>query len=203
MKSTWLWEHVMAENVLLFGGNGALCGNAQSHLEEFLTYDYVGVPWGRYYGQAGSGETHSFRHRSAMLRILRDHDPQMEMDMPDYQYFVKHMLENNVEGHQTHVSTVRTTTSTSTLGYRVANKSITYSFGGVISDNFNVAPLLVSGTQASLNWTAREALLGVCPEVKMIFPSLHEPACFGAHPNGVKCKTSICALQDTIPSHGC
>lgn len=189
MKSTWLWDQVVAENVLLFSGNGAFCGNTKTSIEEFLQYDYVGVPWGQFHGKAGDGSTHSFRHRSAMIQVLKDHPPEPEMDQTDHNFFVKHMLEtgndnNNKNGR-----------------FRVGDKATTYAFGG-ISDRES-SPFVVSGTQASLNWTSRDALLTVCPELKIIFPSLHDPACFGAHPNGEKCKASICALQDTIPSHGC
>jgi hypothetical protein len=63
--------------------------------------------------------------------------------------------------------------------------------------------MVVSGTQDKLEFAHREDLLMVCPELKIIFPSLHEPACFGAHPDPVKCKSSICALQDKLPGQGC
>ena len=43
----------------------------------------------------------------------------------------------------------------------------------------------------------------ICPEIKMIFPSLHDPSCFGAKPNGEKCKKSICALRDPPRKGGC
>lgn len=182
MKALWLWNQVVSENVILFSGNGAFCGNAKTTVHEFLDYDYVGVPWGRFDGQGGDGSTHSFRHRSAMIQILKEHPPDSEMDTPDHQYFVKHLLEASDAFH-------------------VGDKDTTNAFGGIYDPESS--PLVVSGTQANLNWTSREALLTVCPELRMIFPSLHEPACFGAHPNGAKCKASICALQDSIPSQGC
>jgi Protein of unknown function (DUF5672) len=182
MKSEWLWDQVVAENVLVFSGNGAFCANSKNNLKDFLEYDYVGVPWGRHTGKGGDGSSHSFRKKSAMLRILKDHPPASEMDTPDFQYFVKYLLDD--EKH-----------------YRVADRDTTFAFGGVIDPD--TSPLVISGTQAHLNWTSRDALLGVCPELKVIFPSLHEPTCFGAHPNGEKCKATICALQDTLPSSGC
>jgi hypothetical protein len=182
MKSEWLWNTVVAENVLLFSGNGAFCGNAKSTLRDFLGYDYIGVPWGQHDGQGGDGSSHSFRHRSAMLRILREYPPLSEMDSPDHQYFIKYLL-----NHREH--------------FHVADKATTYEFGGVTEPESS--PFVVSGTQAHMNWTSRDALLGACPELKVIFPSLHEPSCFGAHPNGEKCKATICALQDTLPGPGC
>jgi hypothetical protein len=181
MKSTWLWENVIGENVFLFGGNGAICANSHHQIDEFVIYDYVGVPWGRYHGLGGDGSSHSFRHRSAMLRILQNHPPTSEMDSPDYVYFVKYLEKDE--------------------NAKIADVATTYAFGGVSDPE--IAPFVVSGTHASLNWTSRDTLLNVCPELKVIFPSLHEPSCFGAHPNGEKCKATICALQEKLPSSGC
>lgn len=183
MKSSWLWESVKAENVLVFSGNGALCANSQVRLEDFLGYDYVGAPWYQQQGIGGDGSTHSFRHRSTMLKILKDHPPTND-NGPDYQYFIKAMIKDK------------------TRKYKVADRNTSLAFGGVLSTG-DAAPLLVSGTQANLNWTVRDTMLGVCPELKMIFPSLHEPSCFGAHPDGEKCKATICALQEKVPGHGC
>jgi hypothetical protein len=183
MKSTWFWESVMAENVLLFGGNGALCANSQSPLSDFFEFDYVGTPWPQYEGKGGDGSTHSFRHRSAMLSILQKYPPDHD-DRPDFRYFIQHLLEES---------------SQKTM--KVADRKTTMAFGGV--SEADKAPFLLSGIQASLNWTMRDNILSTCPEIKVIFPSMHEPSCFGAHPNGAKCKESICALRDEIPPGGC
>lgn len=177
MKSTWLWESIIAENVLLFGGNGAFCGNGRVYVDSFLGLDYVGAPWMKYYGKGGDGSSHSFRHRSAMLDILRDHPPDDEA--PDYQYFLKNMMKDGRK-------------------YKIADRNDTIAFAGVADG----APLLLSGTQAHSNWTSRDSMLAACPELKIIFPSLHEPSCFGAHPNGEQCKQTICALNE-IPPQGC
>ena len=199
MKSTWLWESLEAENVLFFSGNGALCGNSIPSLSRFIPFDYVGAPWKQHSGLGGDGSTHSFRHKSAMLRILQESPPGTD-DLQDHVYFVKAMVQSNKNNKNN-------------PHYKLADRNTTLSFGGIESisgttvgygGNLEMhAPLLLSGTQASLNWTIREGLLGVCPEVKMIFPSMHEPACFGAHPNPTECRATICALQDPIPGHGC
>jgi hypothetical protein len=187
MKSNWLWESVIAENVLFFSGNGALCANSKQRIQDFFDYDYVGAPWYQHEGNGGDGSTHSFRHRSAMLQILKEAPPTTHNDSPDHVYFIKEMLKS--AGNK----------------YKLADRNTTMAFAGVLSESESEssAPLLLSGIQASLNWTTREALLGVCPELKMIFPSMHEPSCFGAHPNPEKCKASICALQDPPHGHGC
>ena len=185
LKSIWFWESVVAENVFMFSGNGVVCGNhhhfsgnadTQHHLlDRFLSYDYVGTPWGRHDGRGGSGETHSLRRKSAMIRILQMFDPLTlnEMEMPDYLYFTQHMMKS-----------IGDSKNDGSASYRIADKNTTMLFGGVQvledpSDKTGFAvtpvPFVVSGTQASLEWSHREALLNVCPELKMIFPSLHEP----------------------------
>jgi hypothetical protein len=195
MKSTWLWDRVVSEDVLVFGGNGALCANANVRLDAFTPYDYVGTPWTQHGGRGGDGSTHSFRHKSIMLEILQDHPPTpKDDDSPDYHYFLKHLLQMQ--------------DGTNSNKYKVADRNTTLRFGGASTGGDGIAtatstPLLLSGTQAKLNWTARETLLFVCPELKMIFPSLHEPSCFGAHPNGTKCKETICALREGLLSSGC
>jgi hypothetical protein len=63
--------------------------------------------------------------------------------------------------------------------------------------------MVVSGTGAKLSWKVREAMLQICPEWKLIFPSLHDPNCFGSNPVANKCAESICALKPDRPKQGC
>jgi hypothetical protein len=182
MKSPWLWESVVAEHVLVFSGNGAFCANTPNRLLDFIDYDFVGKP-SKHSG--GDGSTHSMRRKSRMLEILRDHPPtpKEQTDDVDWVYFTRYMSRNKTR-------------------YPIAPLEVQEQFGGAVASSEH-PPLIVSGTLAHLNWTAREAFLQTCPELKIIFPSLHEPACFGAHPNGTKCKATICALRDKIPGPGC
>ena len=99
----------------------------------------------------------------------------------------------------------------------IATKSDTERFGGLtfFRNNYNVTiikskatetigpPLVASGTLPFLTYEIRDAFMTICPEIKMIFPSLHDPSCFGAKPNGEKCKKSICALRDPPRKGGC
>jgi hypothetical protein len=89
----------------------------------------------------------------------------------------------------------------------LATPNDTLRFGGVVNltdgSSLKHLPLVVSGTMARLAYEERDSVLKHCPEIKIIFPSLHEPACFGAHPDPAKCRLSICALQENLPSHGC
>jgi hypothetical protein len=180
IKSKWLWESVIAENVPFFSGNGVFCTNSSRTIEDFLDNDYVSVPWGDHDGIGGDASSHSFRKRSDMIRILESFplDPEEE----DYRYFPEYLLKEGTS--------------------KLANKTTTVLFGGV-TDDPDSAPFVVSGTQDRLDYKARDMLLHVYPELKIIFPSLHKPSCFGAHPNPEKCKALICALQDPLPGSGC
>ena len=216
-KSTWFWESLLVDPVLMFSGNGAFCANhdlptkltspSVSLLNKLALedrWDYVGIPWNRFYGRGGDGGTHSLRRKSAMLRILSAYPSQARDQDPDSVYFVKYMLES-LSNKQQKQNTF--------YPYKVADIETTKIFGGVSTmidsvDNTKEIidghpPMVVSGTMANLNWSARDNLLQICPELKVIFPSLHEPNCFGAHPNGEKCRATICALQEKIPGHGC
>eukprot|EP00536_Pseudo-nitzschia_multiseries_P009065 jgi/Psemu1/199784/e_gw1.245.12.1 len=182
MKNKWLWESVVAENVLFFTGNGVLCANSKKTIDNFVDHAYVGAPWKSFHGVGGDGSSHSFRKRSHMIRILEKYPPESEMDSQDYYYFPKYLTKEGTS--------------------KLANVTTTIWFGGV-TDDPDSAPFAVSGTQANLDYEARQSLLHVCPELSIIFPSLHEPSCFGAHPNADKCKATICALQDPLPPSGC
>jgi len=58
--------------------------------------------------------------------------------------------------------------------------------------------MVIAGTLPNIDHDVRNLVLEMCPEIKRIFPSLHNPNCFGAHPNGTGCAEHICALQDPL-----
>lgn len=229
----WFWESMLADHVVLFSGNGAFCGNhatpprsgasetvgdgAQQGwhrhiiseiIEERL--DFCGVPPPRYQKDrsptdedsstmviGGDGSSHSYRNRQAMLKVIdymQQKNLQLDKDS-EHGFLVKTMKEMKQEG---------------VGNFRLATLEQTQKFGGVRNltstndgSSLRYLPLVVSGTLPGLSWDDRETVLKHCPEIKMIFPSMHEPACFGAHPDPIKCKASICALQDSRPSSGC
>ena len=202
--SKWFWESMAADRVVVFSGNGAFCGNqpANSAWNELLQLDYCGAPSHNHHGVGGDGSSHSIRNRNAMLRVIdyaataaqQQKQPQQpQLTLRDERNFVDLMIRINQE----HPGT-----------FRLATPEQTLQFGGVhnLSDpalGLVRLPLAVAGTQSQLTYEERDSLLKHCPELKTIFPSLHEPSCFGAHPNAAKCKATICALQDNIPGHGC
>mmetsp|Transcript_7239 Transcript_7239/g.12648 ORF Transcript_7239/g.12648 Transcript_7239/m.12648 type:complete len:286 (-) Transcript_7239:95-952(-) len=208
----WMWENMLLstnstdnnQNVLLFTGNGAICSNSHTTINDILDLrlDYIGIPSNRNKGFGGDGSTHSLRNRDAMLDAIRyqkragkGHDGQERDDI----FFLRTLMEMNKSGQD--------------KKYRIAIKEQTNWFGGISpmiskmtageSSNETMKkeaekagpPLVVSGTMSHLGNAARELMLDLCPELKVIFPSLHNPFCFGAHPKGEKCAESICALK--------
>jgi hypothetical protein len=189
--SEWMWQSMVSENVLVFGGNGALCSNSKLSLLDgtamklFERFDYIGTPWWNHGGEGGSGAI-SYRNRTAMLDALRDQP--FDGNEAEDSYFIHALKTMNKEqlgsGH---------------LKYRIATKADTEILGGINSTDFreeNGPPMIISGTLPRLEHSIRQVVLEMCPEVKRIFPSLHNPACFGAHPDKESCAKTICALQD-------
>lgn len=56
-------------------------------------------------------------------------------------------------------------------------------------------PFSVSDTLPGVKLDIRAQIIDLCPEMKILFPSLHEPGCFGASLQREKCAASICALD--------
>jgi hypothetical protein len=192
----WLWRSMHADRVVLFSGNGAFCGNTVYDYSWLDRFDIIGAPSRHWNGLGGRGDTHSYRNRTSILNVL-DYAVKHDIDMEgsgEFGFFVSTMLKMNKEAGSS---------------YRLATQEDTFRFGGTVNltatggESLSHLPLVVSGTMASLSYEERDAVLKHCPEVKMIFPSLHEPACFGAHPNPDKCRSSICALQENLSPHGC
>jgi hypothetical protein len=198
LTDAWFWNNVVAEKVFLFSGNGALCGNhAESIWDMLSSTDYCAAPWPRHDGNGGYAGTHSYRNKTAILQVLQhleqsNEEREIKKVRSGDVDFVGVMLEMNRQGLS---------------NFRVATADQTMQFGGganlSVGDTLDAVPLAVSGTQASFTYKQRDSLLKHCPELKMIFPSLHEPACFGAHPVKDQCQATICALQEPLPKQGC
>lgn len=184
--SQWMWESMLAEKVLVFNGNGAICSNANMSLldgsaTKFLSqFDYIGAPWKNMYGLGGDGSI-SYRNATVMLEAIKfkGHDGKSSEDY----YFIQTLSEMN---------------KSELKNYRIASKEQTQLFGGIPStlDKVDAPPFVISGTLPRLDHGVRELVLELCPEAKIIFPSLHNPNCFGAHPDAQQCSIHICALKD-------
>jgi hypothetical protein len=57
------------------------------------------------------------------------------------------------------------------------------------------SPLGASGTLSGLSDSDRQQYIDYCPELKMMFPSLHNDACFGAEPNAAACFQYLCVTS--------
>ena len=185
----WIWKNMLSDRVLVINGGGIICGNSKvslldtTALDTFGQLDYVGTPWAKFQNRGGEGSI-SLRNRKSMLDVIeyRKHDGRMTEDF----YFVSNLLDMNkikFDGKE---------------HYRIASKEQTILFGGISTDNFDESkgpPMVIMGTLPNLDNSIRNTVLEICPEIKLIFPVLHNPNCFGAHPNGEKCAKSICALQ--------
>ncbi len=190
----WLWESLVADNVLVFNGNGVICSNAKLSLldgsaynELFKDLDYLGSPWRLSWGEGGDG-SYSFRNRKAMLDALQFKRYDVKYGRED-QFFINTLKKMNKDGKGERV-------------YRVATKEQTHLFAGNL-DSFTEdgndpppLPLVVSGTLPQLEHAVRQNVLSACPELGMMFPLLHHPSCFGANPDGKECSKHICALKD-------
>ena len=61
---------MLAERVLLFGGNVVLCSNSHRELSDFSHFDYIGTPWSMAKGLGGEGDL-SMRNRTKILEVLK------------------------------------------------------------------------------------------------------------------------------------
>ena len=108
MLHPWLWENMVSDNVFVFGGNHVVCSNSPYRLQDFLGYDYISAPWGRFKG-VGGGSGISLRNRKVMLSLLENRlkrTPVEEREKAylewgrDDEFFVGEMIQWNKEKGQ-------------------------------------------------------------------------------------------------------
>ena len=188
MTDLWIWKNMLADRVLVFGGNQVICSNSPYNLTSFEKWDYIGAPWDAFKRIGGDGGI-SLRNRSIMIKVLeyelaktsddKERDLAYKKWGQEDVFFVSRMLEMQSKG---------------LIDPKIATREETLRFGA-IGSAVNDDVLVASGTLGVLDHDAREKFLAICPELKLIFPSLHNPNCFGAAPNGEECAKNICALQ--------
>ena len=190
MTDVWFWENVLADKVLMFGGNSVMCGNSPYSLLDFTQYDYIGSPWGSAKKGVGGDGLISLRNRKVMLQVIQyklDKTPPGEKREEQYKkwggedtFFVNTMLEMKQFAQYSH--------------FNIAPLDACMKWGA-INNYVNDTVLTATGTLGQVGNIERAKFLDYCIELKMIFPLLHDPACFGANPNGTLCALSICALR--------
>jgi hypothetical protein len=153
--------------------------------------DYCAAPRSRHDGNGGNAGTHSYLNGTAMLQVLQHHEENNKGSGGDVD-IVKAMLNMNLKGLSS---------------FRVASVDQTMQFGGAsnlsVGDALPSVRLAISGTKANMLYKQRDSLLKHCHELKRIFPSLHEPSCFGAHLVKDTCQATICSMQEPLPRRGC
>ena len=196
LTDPWIWKNMLADKVLLFGGNQVICSNSPYNINTFSGWDYIGTPWdyrykGKYTYDKGIGGDGgiSIRNRTLMLEVIQyeldKHDTLEEKNnaytkwgQEDY-FFVSRMLEMVDKG---------------LIHPKIAARNDTLQFGA-IGGVYNENNLVASGILPKLKDEERDKFLSLCPELKILYPSLHNPNCFGAHPQKEACALSICALR--------
>lgn len=59
-------------------------------------------------------------------------------------------------------------------------------------------PFGAYGTLSDLNDTSREEFLDQCPELKLLYPPMHSPLCFGAVPDPLGCFKCVIDLTSIL-----
>lgn len=235
MVEKWVWEHMLADKVLIFGGSSVICSNSPWNITHFQNYDYIGAPWNSFKGIGGDGGI-SIRSRNLMLALLTYEykkltDKGMEAsDMAvvhrkwgqeDHFYISRYVeiLKWQQNMKQNYTISLRWKTDTPNFDnlvdrlpeervavvnfgeVMVATKEQSLRFAGNNGD-VNFQNWAILGTLPAVNFQLRDQLIGYCPEIKMHYPALHDPNCFGASPDGDKCALNVCALKPKTERKG-
>jgi hypothetical protein len=224
MTEPWLWENMLADKVLSFGGGSVICSNSPQHIQDFLHFDYIGPPWNSFKGFGGDGSI-SIRNRHLMIDIIKyeysKYKGDKEKEGNGYKnwgqedmFFVSRLKEmiqkgllynsNKMIGGDINNAKWKKLNNDKEISVPqvfIANKndSMAYAASGSVYNNDVWA---VSGTLPDIPFVDRDKFIGVCPEIKMHYPALHDPHCFGASPNSEKCAASICALKPKTERKG-
>lgn len=225
MTEIWIWENMLADKVLVFGGGSVICSNSPQSIKDYLYFDYIGPPWFPFKGFAGDG-SFSIRNRQLMVDIInyemeKYKDKPIEKQEKAYTTFgqedmffisrLKEMLQkgllyntNIMTGDQLNHKKFKNIKNIDEIPVRkvfIANKNDSMKFAAM-DHYYNHEVFAVSGTLPSLDFKDRDKFIQYCPEVKMFYPSLHDPHCFGATPESDKCAASICALKPKTERRG-
>ncbi len=182
-KDSWVWKNAVADRVLTINGDGVLCSNSHKTWSDLEGIDYIGIPWN--HGAGGDGSTHSLQSRTVVLAAMNSPYWHQLGERRFDTRLVQMIRRLNEEGSQ----------------YRLATREETEWFGpgkhqlmaenGTLIRTTDFGPLVVTGTLSDWSYETRNWVLGTCPELKAIFPSLHDPACFGARPDPNRCAISL------------
>ena len=182
LLSKWLWKAVAAERVITFGGTSVVCGNSPLSPAEFGEFDYIGGP-STVHGGLGGDAGISLRSRRFMIStaegIARDTGfTRRDTGKEDTEIssFWNDQINNG-----------------SAAPFKIAKHEDTKRFA---MNDLNGAepnrPFGAIGTLAGLTDSQRTAAVDFCPELKLFYPSLIHPSCFGASPDPLMCFKYLC-----------
>ena len=170
-----LWNTLEAEIVLAFGSGGAFCANALVHFEDFASFELI------------DGDGLLLTRKSAVLDVIRHKAGSSNCRC--------------IEGK--HGPTRYLASQLTSGGALDAPRKVKEHFAASSATADDALPFAVVGTLPAMDSLKRADLIERCPEAKAIFPSLHEPGCFGA-PSSLdkdRCVAALC-VSNPRPS-GC
>lgn len=212
MLQPWFWKSMLSDTVLIFGGSTAICANSPHTVEDFLKFDFLGGPWSAVRGVGGDGAL-SVRNRTLMVRALETYilDPSAASSSSSSSLTSSAAASSPIISHHppstilrkpkavhankreeiVFIEALQSIQNTPPAPARIASMADTRRF--VSSDDWwGRGALGAVGTMGGLNHTARQQVLDYCPELKMLFPVLHYPDCFGSEPNPLMCIKALC-----------
>jgi hypothetical protein len=118
LKSKNFWNKIKEENILIFQEDSRLL---REGIEDFYEYDYVGAAWD-FYPFVGNGGL-SFRHKSAMLKVLEVCNPENDINEDVYFAWGCNFLKLNLAPvHVANKFSCETQFNLGTLGYHAIEK---------------------------------------------------------------------------------
>lgn len=118
LKSKNFWNKIKEENVLIFQEDSGLL---REGIEDFYEYDYIGASWD-FYPFVGNGGL-SFRHKSAMLKVLEICNPENDINEDVYFAWGCNVLKLNLAPvHVANKFSCETQFHLGTLGYHAIEK---------------------------------------------------------------------------------
>ena len=191
MTDLWFWQNMLANKVLIFGGNAVICSNSPHSIDQFTRFDYIGSPWSAMKGFGGDGGI-SIRSRDLMVTVIQYELSKITDEAKKIVAF-KSWVQDDIFFLQ-RIKEMRKRHIDAAVKAVIASRNDTMVFGAM-DNTHNLDVFAVSGTLPGLPFKERNVFLAQCPEIKEFYPSLHDPACFGATPDADKCRVSICALK--------
>lgn len=192
LVSRELWSLVAAEKVITFGGTSVLCGNSPVAIEALSDrFDYIGGPWAMFDGVGGDAGL-TYRNRTMMQLVTKalqagtHREGREDVELMGYWKGAAGMA--------------MATGNASSM--RLASRQDTLSLAMSDLNGPKLRPLGAIGTLAGLSDELRTQAIEYCPELKLFYPVLSHPSCFGASPKPIECFKFLCesgGLKCDIP----